>query len=475
MTDFMPNRRGVIAIAIIGLICAGPSGASAETLAEALAIAYVANPALEAERARLRATDEQVPQAFSGWRPTITAEGKFGTIQSDSQISSFSGLAIPGFTGSTKTTVDPLSYSLNIKQPVFEGGRTLFGTRRAEESVLAGRQSLRTAEQSTLLDAATAYMDVLRDEAVVDLRKKNVEVLRRQLEAATDRFEVGDNTRTDVAQSEARLSLSNSNLVSAQGVLTRSRATYERVIGQAPGTLESPKDIPPLPSSEEEALAAALEHNPVLLAARHAERASAEAVKVAKGSILPSVSLEATYEYAEDPSSSVARNEQSSAFARLSIPLYQSGAEYSRIREAKQTNSRNRLLIADAQRQVEQSVANAWELLRTARARLDSDRDQVRANEIALEGVEQEAQVGSRTTLNVLDAEQELLDARVALVGTTRDEIVAAYTVLTSIGRLTAKELGLDVNYYDPTDNYADVKDRWIGYGILYDDVAETP
>jgi len=454
------------AMCVSGGLFAGAGDAQAETLRDALVAAYGSNPDLQSERARLRATDEQIPQALSGWRPSVVASGSFGSVTSDSEIAGISGFAIPGVSGSNKTTVDPLTTALTITQPVFNGGQTLFGTRQAEASVMAGREVLRDAEQSTLLDVVTAFMDVLRDDAVVSLREKNVEVLQRQREAAQDRFDVGEITRTDVAQSEARLSGSNSNLISAQGALTRSRAAYERVVGHRPGDLEQQEALPAVPTSEEEAMAIALENNPILLSTRHAERASAQAVKVAKGALLPSVSLQAEYQYAEDPSSSVSRTEQTTATARLSVPLFQGGAVYSRVREAKQTNSQNRLQIASAQRQVEEAVANSWELLRTAQARLVSDQEQVTANEIALEGVQQEAQVGSRTTLDVLDAEQELLDARVALVGAERDESVAIFTLLSAVGRLSAQGLGLQTDYYDPEDNLDDVRDRWIGYGI---------
>lgn len=444
-------------VALGALLLASP--AQAENLFDALASAYQSNPALQAERAGLRATDEQIPQALSGWRPSLTATGSYGSVVTDS----ISSINIPGFGG--KQTSDPLTGQIAFSQNIFNGGRTLYGARRAEATVLAGRENLRNVEQQTLLNAVTAYMDVVRDIAVVDLREKNVEVLRRQLEASQDRFQVGEITRTDVAQSEARLSGAQTNLIQAEATQIASRASYERVIGRAPGTLEQAPPLPALPQSEAEAMQLGAAVNPALKAARHAERAAGNAVTVAKGGLLPSVSFDATYERANGPSSTTSRSTTTRLLGTITVPLYQSGAQYSAIREAKHLESQSRLQTVDTLRQVEEVVRNAWEQLRAARAAIVSNRDQVRANEIALDGVRQEAQVGSRTTLEVLNAEQELLDSQVSLVGAERDEYVAGYSLLSSVGQLGARDLGLSVQLYDPSDNYDDVKYQFIGWG----------
>lgn len=430
----------------------------AENLMDALASAYQTNPDLLAARAGQRATDEQVPQALAGWRPSLTATGSWGSVTSDS-----SPAVVPGANG--KQTFDPMTTALQLTQNVFTGGRTLYGARQAEASVMAGRENLRTVEQTTLLDAVTAYMNVMRDLAVVDLRRKNVQVLQRQLEASQDRFSVGEITRTDVAQSEARLSLSQTNLIRAEAALIASRSNYERVIGQAPGTLEAVPPLPALPQSEAEAMQLATSSNPSLEAARHAERAAGNGVAAAKGGLLPTVSLDASIQHAEEPSAFSNRSTTTSLLGRVNIPLYQSGAQYSAIREAKHRESQSRLQMTATLRQVEEGVRNAWEQLRSARAAIGSNREQVKANEIALDGVRQEAQVGSRTTLDVLDAEQELLDSQVALVGAERDEYVAGYALLSATGQLGARELGLPVKYYDPVENYEDVKHQWVGWG----------
>lgn len=454
-------RRLVGATALTGVLLTAGT-AQAENLLDALASAYATNPALQAERAGLRAVDEAVPQALAGWRPSLTASGSWGTVETDADSS------LPAaFGGSGVNNTDPMTGTLTLTQNVFTGGRTLYGARQAESSVLAGRETLRNVEQSILLSTVTAYMDVVRDTAVVELRTKNVEVLQRQLEASQDRFRVGEITRTDVAQSEARLSLSQSNLILAEAALTASRAAYERVVGQAPGSLEAAPPLPALPQSEAQAMELAISGNPALEASRHADRAAQHAIDVAKGGLLPTVSFNAQVQHQEDPSTTTARTTTTSLLGQVSIPLYQSGAQYSAVREAKQRASQARLQMSDSRRQVEEGVRNGWEQLRATRAAIRSNREQVRANEIALDGVRQEAQVGSRTTLDVLDAEQELLDSQVALVSAERDEYVAGYSLLSAIGQLSARELSLAVDLYDPRENYEDVKHQWIGYGII--------
>lgn len=446
------------------------TAASAETLQDALVATYGSNPTLQAARAELRATDENVNQALANWRPSVSATGTSQFTQSDNDLRAGAGFA----SLSSKDDRTTNTGTVTVQQNIFRGGRTVSQTRQAKAQVAAGRAQLTSTEQDVLLSAVTAYMDVLRDTATVELNQNNVSVLKRQLEASQDRFDVGEITRTDVAQSEARLSRSESSLIQAQANLINSRATYERVVGSAPGTLQAAPDLPPLPESEDAALATATVNNPTLAAARFAEEASRHAIRTAQGSLLPTLTVQGDYSQSDNPSTSVKSSESASVTGRLTIPLYQSGAEYSQIRQAKQLNSQSRLQIREATRSVEESVASAWENYRAANARIVSDREQVRANEIALDGVQQEAQVGSRTTLDVLDAEQELLDSRVALVTSERNAYVAAYQLLSAIGRLNADYLALPVERYDPSDNYDDVSGQWIGWGIEDepDDVA---
>jgi len=445
--------------ALTGLLFLTP--ARAESLTDALTAAYATNPTLAAQRAQLRATDESVPQALSGWRPTVQAQGTYGATHSESTLNS--GIK-------SKGDVEPYTGSVTLSQNVFAGGRTVNATDQAEFAVQAGREVLRSVEQATLFNAVQAYMNVIRDQSTVELNRSNVEVLQRQLEATTDRFRVGELTRTDTAQAEARLSLSKSNLTAAEAQLTASRAFYERVVGQMPGTLEKPPAVTTLPESEEAARAIAERNNPTLQAARYAERANSEAISVAKGVLLPSVDIQAQYQYGRDPSLTIRDVEESSLVGVLTIPLYQGGTEYSQVREAKELHNQSRLEVAAAMREVDEAVRNAWDTLRSSRAKIISTKEGVNASEIALEGVRQESEVGARTTLDVLNAEQETLNARVALVSAERDLAVAEYGLLAAMGFLTAEALDLPVQYYDPTRNYEEVRDKWVGFGTAGDE-----
>lgn len=450
------------------------SPVQAEGLYEALAAAYQTSPVLEAQRASLRATDETVAQALSGWRPRVTATGSYGrqAIRSEQPLSAF---GLPG-SRSNDRVVSPIGTEIKISQPIYRGGQTLNATRQAEAGVRAGRELLLSTEQTVLLGAITAYMDVLRDKSVVELNKNQVEVLTRQLQATQDRFRVGEITRTSVAQSEARLSSAISNLTAAEAALIASKSAYERVVGHQPADLDPPPPLPALPESEEAAQQLTLEHNPQLRAAMEAERASAHAVRVEIGKLLPSVSMEAAASLAQDQSVEGFAQDQASIVALLSVPLYESGAVYATVRQAREIHSQRRLDAAQARRQATEGVRNAWEGLRSTRARIVSDKEAVRANQIALEGVRQEADVGARTTLDVLDAEQELLNAQVALVRSERNEVVAGYSLQSVTGGLTAQSLNLPVQAYDPVTHYEEVRSKFIGTrGGASAQVPETP
>lgn len=427
-------RSVVCSLAIGGAVMSWTSPAVGETLEDALLAAYDTNPTLLAERAGLRATSEAVSQARAGWQPTLTVNGSYGYQETNNRLP---------LSPSVTTETDPIQGSVVLDQSIFRGGRTYYGTKRAQALVRAGKANLISVEQQVLLSAVTAYVDVQRDIAVADISRNNVQVLRRQLQASQDRFRVGEITRTDVAQSEARLSRSQSNLIAAEAGLIASRSAFERAVGHRPGDLATRPDLPNLPASEDEALAIALARNPQLLAAREAETASRNGVKQARGVLLPEVSVQGVASHAEDTGITGQRVDSTSVKGNIRIPLYQGGAAISQIRQARQTNNQNRIQISEAERFVIESVANTFEALRSTRSIIKSSQEQVRANEIAFEGVQQEAQVGSRTTLDVLNAEQELLDSRVALVRAQRDEYVAAYRLLAAIGRLTAGDLGL--------------------------------
>ncbi len=447
--------------ALVGLLClvAGAAlvatGAAAETLKEALALAYLNNPTLLAQRAALRATDEQVSEALAGWRPTVTATGEVGK----QSIESSSGF----FTAQETRT--PETYTLSLRQPIFRGGRTVAATRRAENLVLADRARLVEVEQDVLLQTATVYTDVWRDQAVLDLAVNNVRRLERQLEAARNRFEVGDVARTDVAQAESRVSTAIAARIEARGNLTAARAAYLNVVGSMPGSLSPSPPLTGFPANEPDAREIGAAENPTLLRAIYAERAARADARAAVGELLPEVSLDAELQRAEDRSSSGSLSESATISARVTIPLYQSGAEYSRVRAAREVAAQRRLEIEQSRRAVAEGVTRAWESLETARAQIDAFSDAVRANEVALEGVEQEATVGTRTTLDVLDAERELFVAKVGLVRARRDEVVASFALADAIGRLSALGLGLSVEIYDERRHYEAVRRKLWGFG----------
>ncbi|MBK18884.1 MAG: type I secretion protein TolC [Rhodospirillaceae bacterium] len=450
-------RRGLLAFSVICGISHSLS-ASAETLKEALAKAYLGNPNLEAARAELRSVDEGVPEALSGWRPTLTLDYDIGKSRN----------FVPNTTSSFGESQNrtPKTASVSVEQNVFNGWRTESGIESAEQAVLSQRAQLLSTEQRIMLDTGTSYMDVIRDEAVLKLNQSNERVLRRQLEATRDRFEVGEVTRTDVAQAESRLSRAIADRIQAEGALTISRAAYRSVVGDFPGTLGSASPLGGLPANKTEAMSFAKAGNPDVKVAQHNERSAKTAIKSAEGALYPSVDIEGELTRRDQLSSPDSRTEEASITASFSVPLYQAGGVSARIRAAKQSWSQARKDLDAAIRTAVQEAAQSWERYATARAQLDAFTAEVRAAEIALEGVKQEAQVGSRTVLDVLDAEQELLDARVSLVRARRDVTVASLEVRRAVGTLVASKLDLGVKLYDPSINYKNARDRWFGTSI---------
>lgn len=463
---FGHDRKAVAAATAIltglylGIAMAAPS--RAQTLPEALAAAYTANPTLLAARAGVRATDEEVPQALSGWRPTVTVNGRVNYAFTDS-ISSFNFSA-----GEQRVTTR--SVELEVSQPLYRGGRTIADTNRAEAQVMAGRADLMVIEQDVLLTVVRSYMDVVRDQSVVALNINNEEVLARQLEAARDRFEVGEVTRTDVSQAEARLSDAQASRVEAQGDLEVSRANFFAATGLRAEELDFPPDEvrPILPESESDALALALRRNPRILRAGFNERVALFEISAAGGRLLPELSLDMTVGRALDPTSFTEEQDNFAVGVNARIPLYQSGEEYARVRQARQIAAQRRRELDEVRRDVTEANSRWWEELVAVRSRIEAFESSVVANQIALDGVQQEAAVGARTVLDVLDAEQELFNAKVNLVRTLREEAVIEYEVVRVIGSLNARDLRLPVQVYDPTQHYNDVRDKWFGFGSDY-------
>ena len=456
------SRRIVLALSVVGLSAAGAldpiSGpAAAQSLRDALAMAYQNNPRIAAQRARVRSADELVNQALGNWRPRVAVEGYGGVNRSASR-----------FDGVPKTTskVHPRGAEIAIDQNLYRGGRTAAEARRRESEVLANRARLSSTEQAVLLDAVTAYMNVARDRAVIALNENNERVLKRQLEATRDRFRVGEVTRTDVAQAESRVSRATADLARARGALVDSRADFVNVIGVPPAALEEVAPLRDLPAGEAEAVEQAKTGDFGLRFADHSERAGRAFVEQLSGELLPQVTLRAAAARNHDAGGREGRTDSVSLTARVRVPLYQSGGVSSRIRAARHEAGRLRNDRDQALRDAVDNAASSWEDYATARAQIGAFGEAVRAAAIALEGVEQEALVGSRTVLDVLDAEQELLDARVSLVRARRDLVVATHALRASVGRLTARSLDLDVAFYDPEENYRAVRLRWYGTAV---------
>ena len=447
-------RYASLPAAAAALALALPAVAAGDTLQEAMAKAYVANPQLEAARARLRAADEGVPQALSGWRPTVTARGSAGFGHYDAKA--------PAARRDQSEIRRPATLEVEARQPLYDGQRTIARLRGAKHRVSAQRARLLAVEQTVFLNTGIAFMDVVRDQAVVELTANNVNVLRRRLQAARDQFEVGEVTRTDVAQAEARLARAIAEHVSAEGGLEASRASYQRVVGEAPGRLEPPPPLAAMPGSKEAAVEAASQDNPDVAAASFDERAALEDAEAIRSELLPTVNLVGSVTHRRDAGGRDNRNSDAAVSAVVSMPLYEAGHVTSRRRAAIETASRLRAVTEDRRRVAIEQAVRAWESLASAHARLESLITEVRASEIALDGLQQEAEVGTRTLLDVLDAEQDLLDARVNVVRTKQAEAVASYQLAAAAGRLTVEVQQVPVAPYDFQANYDRVRTlRW--------------
>jgi len=446
----MSNRRraGLLAAACSAGLMAGVfSAAHAETLADAIALAYQTNPTLQQQRASTRITDEGVVQAKTGFRPTIGGE----LDVTGSNTSPHTGADVK-VSGSTAT--------LSISQPLYTGGRASANLSAAEADVLASRESLRAVEQNVLVNVVQAYVDVRRDQERLRIAKENVAVLQRQLDESNARFDVGEITRTDVAQSQARLAAAKAGLSSAQAQLEVSRAAYAAVVGQTPGELApEPSLATLLPGSVDQAFEAAQTANPGVTSARYSEEAAAARVAVAKAGYRPTVSARASLGYAADKRSGVGSqfddyDRTVSGAITASIPIFTGGLTTSQVRAATERENAARSATESAKRTAIQQVSNAWSNLLASRANLVSNEEQVRATRIAFEGVRQEQQVGLRTTLDVLNAQLELSNAELALVGARRDEYVASAVVLQAMGQLGVNKLSASTTAYDPKTSY---------------------
>jgi outer membrane protein len=433
--------------------------ASADTLREALVSTYQTNPTLMAQRESLKATDATVAIARSAGRPQIS-----GTVGLNRELAR-SGVLDIGSKGPT------LSAGVDLSYPLFNGGSVRNSINAAKTRVEAGRATLRAVEGDVFTLAVAAYMDVIRDRAIVELNANNVRVLATNLEATRDRFEIGDLTRTDVAQSEARLQLGRSQLATSQGVLTASEATYRQVIGHPPGQLAPPPPLPPLPASAEEAVRIALANNPDLVAAVRLARASGYDVRVAEAGRLPTLSgvLSGTYvnDLAGNTGGLPRSGTSTTAGLNVRVPLYQGGLPSAQIRQAQALEGQSLERVVESERLVVANARSAFATYDAAQRAIQANTIAVQANELALEGVRAEQSVGTRTVLDVLNAEQELLNSQVALVRAKRDAYVAGFQLLNAMGQAEAQDLGLDGGpLYDPLGNYRRVAGDWSDWAM---------
>jgi outer membrane protein len=441
----------------------GTAPALADTIEAALVRAYQNNPQLNAQRAQVRSTDENVPQALSGYRPKVSVTASAGYQYTDT-LSTAGGNQIQVVRTETHGTNPPRSVGATITQTLFNGQQTANKTRAAESQVSGAREGLRVLEQTVLLQAATIYMDYLRDSAIVEVQKSNVRVLEQTLKQTRDRFNVGEVTRTDVAQSEAQLAAGKTQELTAESNLTTTRSNFRRIIGNEPENLApgSPVDRF-LPSTLPSAVELSLIENPNVTAAMFGIDVNFLQVKVNEGALLPTVSLQASVQQAYEQTLISPRSFGASAVAQVTVPVYQGGAEYSLIRQSKENLAQQRLNLETTRDQTRANVVTAWGQLEAGKAQVRSAQAQVTASEVALNGVREEAKAGQRTTLDVLNAQQALVNARVALVTAQHDRVVASYSVLNSVGRLSPQVLNLQTTTYDPSVHYQQVRDSWLG------------
>ncbi len=431
-----------------------PVPAGAETITGAMAKAYANNPDLNAVRAGLRATDEGVPIAKSGYRPQIEASATGAATRFDSEHR----LPIDYHTGTA---------SITITQQIFDGFQTLNNVRAAEAVVFSGRETLKANEISVLLAAAQSYANIARDQAVVSIRKQNLAFLKEQVRAATARSDLGEGTRTDVSQAEAEMAQAQSLLSNAISQLKESEAVYVQIVGDAPEGIKQPGPATKgLAKNLDQAVAAGLRDHPSIAAAQYSADAAGYRVKSAEGSMLPGVVVQGSLSRntSDNPTGTSGWESSSGTIvARLQVPIYQGGAEYGQIRQAKERQGQQQILVDSARAEVQQTIVTAYAQMEAARAIIASSKEQVAASRRALAGVMDELKVGQRTTLDVLDAQQNVLVAEESLVSAQRNAVVASYGLLAAMGNLTVKSQGLQVAEYRSEEHYEAVKDKWFG------------
>ena len=457
--------RGVAVVSMLAvtLVCITSRQVMAETIESALARAYRENPQLNAQRAQVRATDENIPQALSGYRPRVAATASVGE-QSNNLLEVS---PVPG-QGNVFTRIvgpqTPTSYGVSASQILFNGLQTANRTRTAESQVQAAREGLRVIEQNVLVAAATVYMDVLRDTAGVQIQKSNVEALRSVLEQTNKRFSRGDVTVTDISQAKAQLAAGESALLAAEANLATSTANYLAIIGVPPHNLRAASPVDRhSPGTLVAAVQVATVQNPNVTAAMYGIDVAYLQVKINEGALFPTLTVQGTVQQAYQPVAGVASQFTAAAIGQLSIPLYQGGAEYALIRQSKESVGQQQLNLDLVRRQTRASVTQYWAQVEATKGELEKAKEQVAAAEAALNGMLKEIRVGERTTLDLLIVQQNLVNARTALITAQHDRVVSSYNLLAATGRLSPTELALPTEIYNPGVHYQQVRDAWVG------------
>jgi len=463
-----PPRIGrfLVAAIIAGL---APAAASAQSLTDAFAATYMSNPQLNAARAQVRSTDEGVPQALAGNRPTVAATASVGA----SGTRTYGG---PGKTtllgrsagGKGYYSQYPIAIGVQLTQPLFDGFRTPNSVRQAEASVLAQREVLRNTEQTVLLDAATAFMQVIQGQALVELQEANLQFLDEQVKAAKDRFQVGEGTNTDVAQAEASQAQAQAELYSARANLQAAKASFRQVTGlEAKRLVLQPIGDKLKPKALEAALSLGQKDHPAVLAAIHNVDVAQFNVKVLEGQVLPSVDLNAgfqrEYDFGQISSSSSRQSDTAQVTLNVTVPIYQAGLPSSQVRQAKEDLGYSRIQVDLNRDLVRSNIITFWGNLAAAEASIFAARTSVVANQLAVNGVIEEQKVGQATTLDVLLQQSNLIDARTTLVQAEYSRMVALYSLVSSIGKLDSTSLRLPVKTYQPQQHYQAVRDSWGG------------
>jgi outer membrane protein len=460
----MARKQGKFAIRAVTIATAAIMGitanqVAADTLLGALAQAYQVNPQLNSERAVVRRTDEGVPQALSDYRPHVNI-----TAGAGNQVTSQETAVGPALTQKDLWWTSPRSIGITAQQKLFNGFQTANRTRAAESNVFAARETLRVVEQTVLLDAATVYMDVVRDVAILEVQRSNVRALDETVRQTRARFKLAEVTRTDVAQAEAQLAAGQSQLLRADSDLTTSKARYRRVIGSNPGRLQPGLPVDHLsPRTLAAAIDAGITANPSVTAAMYGVDVARLQVKISEGALYPTVALLGNVQRAHDVTGVIPEQSSATVLIGVTVPLYQGGAEHSTIRQSKETLTQRRLDLATTRDQARAAVVQVWGELQAARSQIKAAQEQVRAAEVALKGVRMEARLGMRTTLDVLIDQQALVNARVNLVTAQHDRVVGSYNLLSAVGRLSPQTLGLATSIYDLMVHYRQVRDAWRG------------